>query len=107
MAHRRGSFRRSGISQAQRRKKTWISVKQSSGLATSGEANFRTSIQMNLPATGASQDATTKVSLALVSDFPGTTPGTQGLEESTLPEESTILRVRGSLLFPKNEIQVS
>ncbi len=97
MAYRR-TPRGRGISQSQRRKKAWIAVKSVIGGA-GGNALFMTSNQLPLPASAAGVGATSTLLLGLVTD-PSTTVGD---ETSTLPEESTILRARGSLLFPKTE----
>jgi len=97
MAHRRGGFRGRGISESQRRKKAWIGVKK--GLSTgSGLAAFGTSIISETPATAAAAGAHEETSFILVED-PGLADGD---ESSTLPDECTILRARGSLLFPNN-----
>ncbi len=98
MAHRRGSFRRGGISDSQRRKKTWSQVKVSSGGTQSGTSLFVTSIRMTTAATSATSGATTADLIAAIDEgIVG-----NGDEQSTLPDECTLLRARGSLLFPKN-----
>jgi len=96
MAHRRGSFRK--ISDSQRRKKSWISVKTAVGGGGAGDSSFVTSIQMFTPMTLTTGGSTEDDLFALVSSG----QVTEGDEVSTLPEECTILRSRGSLLFPKN-----
>ncbi len=98
MAHRRGSFRGRGISESQRRKKTWISVKTATGGSGSLASAFTTANIMETPVTTASAGSFGTDIFALVSD----PVVEQGEEASTLPEECTILRARGSLLFPKN-----
>jgi len=96
MAHRRGGFRGRGISDSQRRKKTWITTK----IASEGVGNaavFQTAIKMETADTASAIGSFTNVLFAAVTD-----PDVEvGEERSTLPEECTILRVRGSLLFPK------
>ncbi len=98
MPRGRGSFRRPGISQSQRRKKTWGQVK----FATVGPGGtgslFVTSIHMHT-------NATSNVAGAIQNDLiAAIDSGISGLgdEISTFPEECTLLRARGSLLFPKN-----
>ncbi len=98
MAHRRGSSRR-GISESQRRKKAWIGVKFATSGPGGSQALFMTSIRMATAATSANDGAIEDDLFILVSD-PTTSVGD---EVSTLPEECTILRARGSLIFPKNE----
>jgi len=82
MAHRRGSFRGrgTGISESQRRKKTW------SGFAL-GATNFN-GFAITIPATGATPDAT----LSLVSFSAA----------GTIQQESTLMRLRGSVSVPKS-----
>ncbi len=95
MAHCRGGFRGRGrgISETQRRKKTWVSMK---GLTTAGGASeFFTSIVITTPAPAATFDHT-EVGIALINDPDATT---EGFESSSLGEEVTILRARGSLDF--------
>ncbi len=100
MAHRRG-FRGRGISESQRRKKTWISAKVAlSAGGVAGRSSFMTGLEITTPSGAGAIGDTQKAGFALVSD-PDLTVGE---EVSTLPEESTVLRARGSLLFPKNEI---
>lgn len=95
---RRG-FRPRGISESQRRKKSWITVKTLIPGAAGGSAVlFTTSIEMEIAATTASPGANSQDIFGLVSDA----LVEQGEEESTLPEECTILRARGSLQFSKN-----
>ncbi len=98
MAHRRGSFRRAGISQSQRRKKAWIGVKTANGAVGATQVLFNTSIVMETAITGAAAGAQQTDTFGLV----GSGAVEAGDEQSTLPEESTILRARGSLSFPKN-----
>ncbi len=94
MVHR--TFRGRGISQSQRRKKSWFQIKEV--IASSATPGFMTVINLtndlSLVATG--ESARAGFTLA---DGDGTAgaPFT-----SSVPEESTILRIRGSLLFPKN-----
>jgi len=93
MAHRR-SFTR-GISQSQRRKKTWIQLKQ---LAPSGGEipGFITTFQSFIPATGPSGNGARAGFIFVTGDGTAEFPLV-----SNFPEECTILRIRGSLLFPK------
>ncbi len=98
MAHRRSFGRGRGISETQRRKKAWFSVKFPIA-AQVLDSLFQTSIRMVTPATTASAGSTTLDVLGAVDAGSGTD---EGDEFSTLPEECTILRARGSLLFPKN-----
>ncbi len=99
MAHRRGSFRRGGgISDAQRRKKTWVSLKVATGANTAPESDFMTAIEMETAISGGVFQPS-KVAIIAVND-----PTAQiGNESSSLGEETTILRTRGSLLFPKSD----
>ncbi len=90
------------ISESQRRKKAWIAVKSPTNAGDSAAlALFTTSINISTASTSASIGSFTSNLLGAV-DAGGTS---QGDERSTLPEESTILRARGSLLFPKNLAQ--
>ncbi len=97
MAHRR-SFRPRGrgISESQRRKKTWIAAKTTLAVTGAG-AGFGTSIIISVPAPPTGIGDNNAVAFAFIDE--GAT--TAGDEESTFPEECTILRTRGSLLFPK------
>ncbi len=94
MAHRRGSFRSRGISDSQRRKKTWGQVKiLVDGAETPG---FVTSIGLQV-GTGSVAGRGFRDGFFLLSgDGTGASPFS-----STIPEESTILRIRGSVSFPK------
>jgi len=94
MAHR--AFRGRGISQSQRRKKAWIGVKTPIPGAVS-QTGFTTAVVLAVPTGPGIIGASTAIVFGVIN--PGT--GTQGSELSNLPEESTILRARGSLLFPK------
>jgi len=96
MANR--SFRR-GISQSQRRKKSWVQMKLtiSTGAQNPG---FATSIALETAAPPSAGTAERDGLVAVSGDGSGTDPFV-----STLPEECTILRIRGSLLFPENTIQ--
>jgi len=100
MAHSRRGFRGRGISDSQRRKKTWISVKQDSAVRIPGDAQFLTAITITTPLSAAAGGAISDAGFILVSD----PEAGEGDEVSTLPEECTILRARGSLLFPANGI---
>ncbi len=98
MSHSRRGFRGRGISDSQRRKKTWISTKVAVGGAVPGDALGQTAIFMQTVATGAAVGAHSESAFVLVS--PGTTA--DGDESSSLGEEITILRARGSLVYPPN-----
>ncbi len=98
MAHRR-SFRGRGISDSQRRKKTWISIKTAVA-AAGADSSFSTSIVQSTAATDANPGNFRTSTFAVITDELQTV----GDELSNLPEECTILRARGSLLFPKNTI---
>jgi len=96
---RRGSFTRPrGISQSQRRKKTWISVKAAVATPSAGDSIFTTSFQLPVAQTGASDGSHSEVAFGLID----VGAAGDGDEFSTLPEECTVLRIRGSLLFPNN-----
>ncbi len=101
MAHRRGGFRSRGISQSQRRKKTWFQAKiANEDAAVAGRSRFATSFNLETLAPGAGVGISEKVAFASIAD-----PDVgEGGEVSSLPEESTILRARGSLVFPKTDI---
>lgn len=91
-----------GISQSQRRKKAWIAAKLATVTPGSGDSLFSTAIKLTTPigtvsTAGGNYSAST---FALVND----PSAVDGDETSTLPEESTILRIRGSMLFPANEL---
>ena len=97
MVHRR-SFKGRGISESQRWKKAWISVKEELVGAGAGNASFVSSVNMSVPlSVSGGIGAISNSVFALVSD----PDATVGEEASTLPEECTILRSRGSLVFPK------
>jgi len=100
MAHRRGAFRGRGISDSQRRKKGWFQLRSPIAGVAGANALFTTSIVFEGVDTAATPGDFDTVLFASVSD-PSVALGD---EQSTLPEESTILRARGSLLFPKNEV---
>ncbi len=94
MAYRR--FRGRGISDSQRRKKTWVSARVGVGGAVAGQADSQTAIFMQTLATGAAVGSHSESAFILVND-----PSVlEGDERSTLGEEVTILRARGSLVFP-------
>jgi len=101
MPHRRSLGRGRGISQSQRRKKTWIAVKNV--VDVSRTPGFLTSFAIEVVTpVGLTGSSTVEVLAAMTGD------GTAGSPFiSTLPEESTILRIRGSVLFPKNVIDAS
>jgi len=97
---RRGSFRRSGVSQSQRRKKTWISLKAATGAVDADASAFQTSLIMTSSNMAAKIGGFAKVARAAIS----VGDAVVGDEQSSFPEESTILRARGSLLFPKIDV---
>jgi len=88
MAHRRGGFRQSGISQSQRRKKTWAMFSEQSDPALQqGNETISLDIDMTAPVSGA--DAVSAFVAFTGADF--------------IPAESTILRMRGSLSLTKSQ----
>ena len=95
MPQRSSRFRGRGISQAQRRKKTWLQVSalvgagQSSGLGGSLQFEVTTPTQIG----SANRDGF----IAMSGDGTG-----DSSFEGSIPSESTILRIRGSLAFPAN-----
>jgi len=96
MARARGSFRGRGISDSQRRKKVWLQI-VSPATGTDGVfSTLENSPNMNLviPDTGMVPGPSVGSSLGLVSDP----------TIDKIPPESTILRIRGSLNLPKNEL---
>jgi len=97
MAHARRSFRGRGISDSQRRKKTWIQVTGPT-FGTDGIQGLdqTPNINFEVPGTGgtAVDGSPTASSLVLFSD--------PVLDK--VPEESTLLRLRGSIVMPKNSI---
>ena len=98
---RRGSFRGSrGISDSQRRKKAWVSIKNILDPSGAQQSNFQTSLVINLPESTAGPGGRAEAFRGVIAD----PVSGVGDEFSTLPEESTILRVRGSLLFPAHDI---
>jgi len=94
MAHRASSFRGRGVSQSQRRKKTWVQL--------TGPI---------LDLNGASDGLLQSANMTLV--IPAGTPVTSDFASHVgifsdpvldkVPEESTLLRLRGSINMPKNE----
>lgn len=103
MAHRRPRGR--GISEAQRRKKTWVQLKSEVNAAGGNESQFQTSFMIGVPASIGAVGGTEKTAFAAISD--PAVPVGLGDEVSTLPEESTILRMRGSLVFPPHVTAVA
>jgi len=91
----RRAFRGRGISQSQRRKKTWVQLKFliAGGAATPG---FSTTEAFRITAPSAPDGASARSGTISAS---GSGIGSDPLV-SSLPRESTILRVRGSLTFP-------
>jgi len=97
MAHRRG-FRGRGISDSQRRKKTWVSVKLLIGGGEARVPGFSTGINLSVTPGTLSGEASRDGFILSSGDGTGNDPLV-----STLPEESTILRIRGSLDFPTSD----
>jgi len=94
MPRGRSGFRGRGISQAQRRKKTWVPVGE---IISAGQTpGIATSFLISLTTPATIGQATRNGFIVMVGDGTGASPLT-----STLESESTILRIRGSLLFPK------
>jgi len=92
---RRRSFSR-GISDSQRRKKTWVAMKESK--SSNNSPGFVTSLPIEVTTPALTGAGSRTVLAAQTGDGTGGDPF-----HSTLPEESTILRIRGSMLFPKTE----
>jgi len=87
--------RRVGISQSQRRKKSWIQVTGPSIANNSNTVGLQTpNMNLRLPAFTPTFDGVGQ-SVGLISD--------PVLDK--IPPESTILRIRGSLNLPKNQVQ--
>ena len=95
MAHRKSSFRGRGISDSQRRKKSWIQV---TGPAVNTGGGF----------TGQNQTPNINLFIAANSGGAQTEGNSIGLFSDPIldrvPAESTILRLRGSVNVPKNEV---
>jgi len=91
MAHRR-TFRGRGISQSQRRKKTWIPITAPSTIdgLQFGDQSLFVNFQAAALGNSISPAGQTVGFLSTVGEF---------------PEESTILRIRGSLVLPKNDVE--
>ncbi len=90
------SFRGRGISQTQRRKKTWVSTV----IAAGGAANspgFNSTVGINIAPNLTPGNNSTAGLILMSGDGTQASPFVGGL-----PSESTILRMRGSLSFPKN-----
>jgi len=97
MAHARRSFRGRGISDSQRRKKSWIQVTGPT-VSSDGVVTANQTPNMNLIIAGNIGGSTTEGnSVGLISD--------PVLDK--VPAESTILRIRGSVNLPKNTIGTS
>jgi len=91
MPHRGRSFRR-GISDSQRRKKSWVQV---TGPATDGVVQGAQTPNMRFVILGSTPVGSSfSASIGLFSD--------PVLDK--IPEESTLLRLRGSLNLPKNAV---
>jgi len=98
MAHRRSSFRARGISDSQRRKKTWTQIKQLvDGAQIPG---FVTNFAIDITSVGVPGIGITEGQFLVEGDGTANFP-----LKSALPEECTILRIRGSLSFPKTSIK--
>ncbi len=95
---RKRSFRPRGISDSQRRKKTWVQVGIANGAVGAGNMAFATSLLIETPTIGSGAGSNDFALFGLVQS--GATE--VGDESSVLPDESTILRMRGSLNYPKN-----
>jgi len=91
MAHRR-SFRGRGISDAQRRKKSWIQI-NSVAVTNGSTGDLTIGLKFSAP-TGAVLTSPQSQTVGFFSD------------EGEIPEESTILRIRGSLNISKNSYSV-
>jgi len=92
MAHR--AFRGRGISQSQRRKKTWV---QLTNLVSAGVTpGFVTSFGLGVTPSATFGVGVRDGFIGITGDGTGDNPFL-----SSLPAESTILRVRGSMSFPK------
>ena len=96
MAHR-GSFRRSGISQSQRRKKTWgaftAPTTTAFGSSPAGVQSTTLSFNASLPLNGLTSPQETAAAFAFDTD------SIEGIDP-----ESTLMRLRGSLNMEKNSI---
>jgi len=98
MAHRRGSFRR-GISQSQRRKKAWSALAGPAiGQDLSGQGSFTNTFNYQIAAGSTDAFGLGDDALAFTVDA--------GTGASDIPQESTILRIRGSLILNKNVTDV-
>ncbi len=97
MAHRRGSFRRS-VSQTQRRKKSWSQLVVVTGQSTA-RPGFVSSFGLEVTSPNSNGDGARDGFIAMGGDGSNVDPFT-----SVIPSESTILRIRGSLVFPKNSV---
>jgi len=94
MSHSRRGFRGRGISDSQRRKKSWVQLVELVDLAE--VPGFVTSIGLFLTDSGVPGRGVQSGVIGISGD------GTAGAPfRSVLPPESTILRIRGSILFPK------
>ncbi len=94
------NFRGRGISESQRRKKAWFALSFGTGASGATNVAFQTSIVMETAVTGPNPGETQNAIIAPIA----TGGSAVGDEFSLLPEECTILRMRGSLNFPKNVI---
>jgi len=96
MAHRRGAFRGRGISQSQRRKKSWQNLAAIAADANSSASFPNNTVNFDLAAGVPGILSVEESSLAVVYD-----PETTG---AGLQAESTIIRIRGTLELEKNSV---
>jgi len=92
---RRGSFRGRGISQSQRRKKTWVQIVEL--VSDTAKPGFTSAFAVDVIGGVLVGESSKAVVILASGDGTGGAPLV-----SVLPDESTILRARGSLVFPKN-----
>jgi len=93
MAHRRGGFRGRGISDSQRRKKLWSPIfgpASELDLANVGDDSPTLNYDVGPGPVLTSPQAQAQAYVGTTQDFAGIDP------------ESTLLRIRGSLILPKN-----
>jgi len=96
VAHRRGSFRGRGISDSQRRKKKWI-VLTCPTVSSDGASTANQTPNINLVIPGNVGGSTVE----------GNSAACVAVEDEGIPDESTILRIRGSVNLPKNVLTTS
>jgi len=95
MAHGRRPRGR-GVSDSQRRKKTWNQIKELSAVGSGQAPGFHTNFELSVTP-GAVTGIGVRDGFILAT---GVGTGVSPIV-SSLPEECTILRIRGSLVFPK------